>query len=89
MLKLNIEEYFISQFYAMHLKAILQTDAGAKKCGKTIVFRKKKLHSDILKGSHHRIEDAISVLNTDGIFHSQLSLKNLHIRLDCAPLGHV
>lgn len=56
--------------------------------GRPLSFRRQKLHSDILKGSHRRIKDAISVLNTDGIFQSQLSLKNLHISLDCTPLGH-
>lgn len=54
-----------------------------------VVFQKKKIHSDVLKGSHWRIKDAISVLNTDGVFQSLLSLKKLPISLDCTPLGHV
>lgn len=62
---------------------------GKKIAGRPLSFRRKKLHSDLLKGSHRRIKDVISVLNTDGIFPSQVSLRNLRITLEGAPLGHV
>ena len=41
-----------------------------KNSEKAVVFQKKKLHGDILKGSHWRIKDVISVLNTDGIWYN-------------------
>lgn len=91
MLKLKMEEYLA---YCLNLtpstsKQYCRQMQGEKNSGKAVVFQKKKLHSDLLKASHRRIKDVISVLNTDGVFQSQLSWKTLHIRLDCTPLGHV
>lgn len=91
MLKLKMEESlaFFLNLMLLSQKQSCRQMQGKKIAGRPLSFRRKKSHSDLLKGSHRRIKDVISVLNTDGIFPSQVSLRNLRISLEGAPLGHV